>query len=92
MFTRIGTVGSTRSAHRTDPQMPESHSDSLTIKVADELFSVSPNTLRNWGASVKVAEYRHAVNNYRLFRRKDICELAKRLERPVRANRIRKPR
>jgi hypothetical protein len=64
----------------------------LHVKKAAELLGVSPNTIRAWGAAGKIAEYRHPVNNYRLYRSKDIRELVKRLQRPLRTNRIRKPR
>jgi len=37
--------------------------DYLTIKSACERLGVSPNTLRTWGASGKVQEYRHPMNN-----------------------------
>lgn len=56
--------------------------DFLTIKAACLCLGVSPNTLRSWGASGKVTEYRHPINNYRLFRRIEIEELAQRLHNP----------
>lgn len=54
----------------------------LTIKAACALLGVSPNTLRSWGASGKVREYRHPINNYRLFERGDLESLKERLEHP----------
>jgi len=38
----------------------------LRIKEAAEYLGVSPNTLRNWGRSGKLAERRHPINDYRL--------------------------
>jgi DNA-binding transcriptional MerR regulator len=47
----------------------------LRIQEAAEFLGVSPNTLRNWGRGEKVPEFRHPVNNYRLYRRSDLEEL-----------------
>ena len=57
-------------------------SEYLTIKAACEILGVSPNTLRSWGASDKIQEYRHPLNNYRLFRQGDIEALLKKLTNP----------
>lgn len=54
----------------------------LTIKDACERLGVSPNTLRSWGGNGKVQEYRHPINNYRLYRREDIEELRARILHP----------
>ena len=62
--------------------MPDLESEYLTIKTASELLGVSPNTLRSWGATGKVTEYRHPVNNYRLFKREDLEQLKTRLQHP----------
>ncbi len=43
----------------------------LRVKEASALLGVSPNTLRSWGAHGQVPEYRHPMNNYRLYRRND---------------------
>ena len=59
-----------------------SGNDYLTIKAACSRLGVSPNTLRSWGASGKVTEYRHPMNNYRLYRRTDIEDLRARLMHP----------
>lgn len=47
----------------------------LRISEAAQLLGVSPNTLRNWVNSGKVAAIRHPVNEYRLFRRQDLDRL-----------------
>ncbi|WP_419184824.1 hypothetical protein [Botrimarina mediterranea] len=38
--------------------------------------------MRNWGRDGKIPEYRHPVNNYRLFKRKDLERLQKKLAAP----------
>lgn len=55
----------------------------LTIKAAAELLGVAPNTLRSWGAAGKVSEYRHPVNNYRLYEQSELDQLLAKLRRPV---------
>lgn len=54
----------------------------MTIGDACQLLGISPNTLRSWGAAGKVTEYRHPMNNYRLFRRSEIQRLRERLANP----------
>ncbi len=55
----------------------------LTVKETAERLGVSPNTVRMWGASDKLPEYRHPLNNYRLFKVKDVEKLRRKLEQPV---------
>jgi DNA (cytosine-5)-methyltransferase 1 len=62
----------------------------LGVKEAAELLDVSPNTIRAWGASGKIPEYRHPVNNYRLFKRTDLERILNRLRQSVAANGARK--
>jgi excisionase family DNA binding protein len=52
----------------------------MTIKDAAEYLGVTPNTLRNWGAAEKITEYRHPVNNYRLYKADDLDDLLQQLE------------
>lgn len=52
----------------------------IRVKEAAELLEVSPNTIRAWGASGKIPEYRHPVNNYRLYKRNELEGLMKRLD------------
>ena len=49
----------------------------LQITEAAEFLGVSRNTLRNWGKDGKIVEHRHPINNYRLYRRKDLERLLK---------------
>jgi len=54
----------------------------LTVKEAAQYLGISPNTVRNWGAAGSIPEYRHPVNNYRLFRLADLKKLKRDIERP----------
>ena len=59
----------------------------LQVKEAAEILGVSPNTVRAWGDSGKIPEYRHPVNNYRLYKRSDLEEVLNRLKRSVHGHR-----
>lgn len=63
----------------------------LTVKQAAERLGVAPNTLRAWGSSGKIPEYRHPVNNYRLFKPEDIDRILQEIEESV-SSMPRKPR
>ena len=52
----------------------------MTIKEAAAFLGVTPNTLRNWGVAGKIAEYRHPINNYRLYKPKDLELLLAQIE------------
>lgn len=56
--------------------------DYLQIAEAAEYLGVCKNTLRNWGESGKLTEYRHPINNYRLYRMTDLDKLLKRIAHP----------
>ena len=51
----------------------------LRIKKAAEYLGVSPNTLRNWGRDGRIIEHRHPVNNYRLFKRRELDQILRKL-------------
>ncbi len=51
----------------------------LRIKEAAEYLGVSPNTLRNWGRDGRIIEHRHPVNNYRLFKRRELDQILRKL-------------
>ncbi len=57
--------------------------DYLLVNEAAEFLGVSPNTIRNWGRDGKITEYRHPVNNYRLFKRTELERIRKKLLSPV---------
>ena len=53
----------------------------MTIREAAAFLGVTPNTLRNWGAAGKITEYRHPVNNYRLYKPEHLERLLADVER-----------
>ncbi len=55
----------------------------VLVKEAAELLGVCPNTIRSWGDSGKRTEYRHPVNDYRMFKKKEIERLLKKMPQPV---------
>jgi DNA-binding transcriptional MerR regulator len=58
----------------------------LHVKQAAALLGVAPNTVRNWGREGKLPEFRHPMNNYRLYRREDLVRILRRLRTPERAH------
>ena len=60
----------------------------ITIKEAAEYLGVTANTVRNWGAAGKIPEYRHPINNYRLFKQEEIEALRDRINNPPSAKRL----
>ncbi|QEG37699.1 helix-turn-helix domain-containing protein [Bythopirellula goksoeyrii] len=59
-----------------------SSEDFLLVREAAEALGVSANTIRAWADSGKLTEYRHPINNYRLFKQKDVALLKKRIDNP----------
>lgn len=55
----------------------------LSVKEAAELLGVAPNTVRAWGGDGRIPEYRHPVNNYRLYKRDELAEILQQLEQSV---------
>ena len=55
----------------------------LRIREAAEYLGVCTNTLRNWCRQNKMPEYRHPVNNYRLFKVSDLDLLLEGTEQAV---------
>jgi len=53
----------------------------VRVKEAAKILGVCPNTVRTWGADGKLKEYRHPLNNYRLFKRKELEHVLKMLHR-----------
>ena len=51
----------------------------VRVKKAAEILGVCPNTVRAWGAEGKLTEYRHPVNNYRLFKRRELDQILRKL-------------
>ncbi|MBF0556393.1 MAG: helix-turn-helix domain-containing protein [Nitrospirae bacterium] len=46
--------------------------DYLTIREAAVTLGVSRSTLRNWDKTGKLKPYRHPVNGYRLYNRREL--------------------
>lgn len=44
----------------------------VQVQEAAEILGVAPNTVRKWGATGKIPEYRHPANDYRLYRREEL--------------------
>ena len=65
--------------------MMDSLDNYLRIREAAAFLGVSPNTLRNWGREDKIPEFRHPVNNYRLYRRSDWEDILRRITKPRKA-------
>ena len=59
----------------------------LSVKEAAELLDVAPNTVRAWGAAGKITEYRHPVNNYRMYKRRELEKIVEKAKRPVTGSR-----
>lgn len=55
----------------------------LTVGEAAELLGVAPNTVRSWGSDGRIPEYRHPVNNYRLYKREELGRVLQQLEESV---------
>jgi excisionase family DNA binding protein len=57
--------------------------DYLLVREAATLLGVAPNTIRAWSQTGKLQEYRHPVNNYRLFRKSEVEALREQIHHPV---------
>ena len=62
----------------------------LQITEAAEFLGVCCNTLRNWGRMGKIPEYRHPVNNYRLYKVHDLESLLESTEESLEKTRSHK--
>jgi excisionase family DNA binding protein len=52
-----------------------------TVAEAARMLGVVRNTIRSWGAEGRIPEYRHPVNNYRLYKRTDLERLLRKFEK-----------
>ena len=52
----------------------------VTVTTAAQMLGVVRNTVRSWGAEGRIPEYRHPVNNYRLYKRTDLERLLRKFE------------
>lgn len=56
----------------------------LTVGEAAAFLGVSASTLRNWDRAGKLTAYRHPVNGYRLYEKKQLEDLLGQLRRTKR--------
>ena len=63
--------------------MSEKLSDYLMTAEAAEFLGVSQNTVRTWAKEGKIKVRVNPVNNYRLFRRKDLQKFLDSVAKPV---------
>jgi excisionase family DNA binding protein len=55
----------------------------VKVQEAAEILGVAPNTIRSWGATGKIPEYRHPANSYRIYKRKDLEHVIRQIEQSV---------
>jgi DNA (cytosine-5)-methyltransferase 1 len=55
----------------------------VKVREAAEILGVCPNTVRAWGATGRISEYRHPVNKYRLYHKSDLEKLIAQVERTI---------
>ena len=73
-------------------QMKTKLSEYVKVAYAAEILGVSQGTVRTWAADGKIPMHRNPANGYRLFKRSDLDEFLKNIERPVKPAVGRKPR
>jgi excisionase family DNA binding protein len=56
-------------------------SDYALTAEAAEILGVSQNTVRTWAKDGKIPMHRNPANGYRLFKRRDLQQFLKRIER-----------
>lgn len=54
--------------------------DYLTVGEAAATLGVSRSTLRNWDKAGKLKPYRHPINSYRLYNRRELEALLKEVQ------------
>ena len=64
----------------------------LQVKEAAALLGVAPNTVRAWGDRGKIPEYRHPVNNYRMYKQQDLQLVVEKIKNLVTTSELKKPR
>ena len=53
----------------------------LRVKQAAAMMGIAPNTMRKWGGTGKIPEYRHPANTYRLYKRSDLENMIAQIEK-----------
>ena len=59
------------------PKVINMQDELITIKKAAEILRVHPDTLRRWDNIGKLKTRRHPINNYRVYRLKELKKLQK---------------
>ena len=57
--------------------------DYILVREVAVILGVAPNTVRAWSQIGKLREYRHPVNNYRLFKKSEVEALREQIENPA---------
>lgn len=52
----------------------------VKVQEAAAILGVAPNTVRKWGATGKIPEYRHPANGYRLYKRQELEKFLRQIE------------
>ena len=60
---------------------PELLSDFLTVSAAASYLGVSASTLRNWDRAGKLEAFRHPINGYRLYSKRQLDKLLAKVDR-----------
>jgi DNA (cytosine-5)-methyltransferase 1 len=60
--------------------MKTKNDEYLRVKQAAAMMGIAPNTMRKWGATGKIPEYRHPANTYRLYKRSDLEKMIAQVE------------
>jgi site-specific DNA-methyltransferase (adenine-specific) len=61
------------------PKVINMKDELITIKKAAEILGVHPDTLRRWDNTGKLKTRRHPINNYRVYKLKDVENLRKKI-------------
>jgi excisionase family DNA binding protein len=64
---------------KREAQPRSAPADVITIKEAAEILGVSEMTLRRWDKSGKFRARRHPLNDYRIYSRRRVLELQRRI-------------
>jgi len=67
----------------------------INIKEAAEMLGVSKLTLRNWDRDGKLSALRHPISNYRVYKIEDLKKILQKMEsgeKPIRTQKIKKPK
>ena len=64
----------------------------VKVREAATILGVAPNTIRAWGATGKLREFRSPANGYRLYLREDLEKFLRQIEASASHTRPGKPR